>query len=191
MTNEQKTKNINDLPPKKESQNKNLSSASQEESRTQERIIRIMQKDIEGGMELYPGLTKIKGISWSLSNAICKKIGMDKTKKIGSLTESEIKKIGDFVKNPSIPKYLKNRQRDFETGEDEHLTGSDLELRKEFDIKRLKKIKSYKGYRHVAGLPVRGQRTRAHFRKNRTKGAGIKKKSKEGAIVKNFGNIKK
>jgi len=194
----QKIKNENNSSSQKENQNKQKReggefshSYSPEESRIRERIVRIMQKDIEGGMEIYPGLTKIKGISWSLSNAICKKIGMDKTKKIGSLTESEIKKIGDFLKNPDIPKYLKNRQKDFETGEDEHLTGSNLELKKDFDIKRLKKIKSYKGYRHVSGLPVRGQRTRAHFRKNRKKAAGIKKKSKEGAIVKNFGSIKK
>ena len=140
------------------------------------KIIRIMQKDIEGRMKLYPGLTKIKGISWSLSNVVCKKLGFDKNRKIESLSESEIKKLEEFLRNPEIPKFLKNRQKDFETGEDGHLVGSNLELRKEFDIKRLKKIKSYRGYRHVAGLPVRGQRTRAHFRKNRSKGAGIKKK---------------
>ncbi len=140
------------------------------------RIIRIMQKDIEGRTNIYPGLTKIKGVSWSLSNAVCIKMGLDKNRKIESLTESEIKKLEEFLKNPDIPKFLKNRQRDFETGRDEHLIGSNLELRKEFDIKRMKKIKSYKGYRHVAGLPVRGQRTKAHFRKNRSKGAGIKKK---------------
>ena len=140
------------------------------------RIIRIMQKDIEGRTNIYPGLTKIKGVSWSLSNAVCKKMGFDKNRKIESLTESEIKKLEEFLRNPDIPKYLKNRQKDFETGKDEHLIGSNLELRKEFDIKRLKKIKSYRGYRHVAGLPVRGQRTKAHFRKNRSKGAGIKKK---------------
>ncbi|MEK6817716.1 MAG: 30S ribosomal protein S13 [Nanoarchaeota archaeon] len=137
-----------------------------------------MQKDIEGSMKIYPGLTKIKGISWSLSNAVCKKLGFDKNRKIESLAEFEIKKLEEFLKNPDIPKYLKNRRKDFETGEDRHLIGSNLELRKEFDIKRLKKIKSYKGYRHVAGLPVRGQRTRAHFRKNRSRGAGIKKKEK-------------
>ena len=33
--------------------------------------------------------------------------------------------------------------------------------------------------RHAAGLPTRGQRTKAHFRKNRPKGAGIKKKGGE------------
>ncbi len=153
---------------------KKMAPASEPEHRG--RIIRIMQKDIEGEMKLYPGLTKIKGVSWSLSNAVCKKMGLDKNKKIESLSESEIKKLEEFLKNPDIPKFLKNRQKDFDTGKDEHLIGSNLELRKEFDIKRMKKIKSYKGYRHVAGLPVRGQRTKAHFRKNRSKGAGIKKK---------------
>jgi len=148
------------------------------EQEYKEKVVRILSKDIEGGMTLYSGLAKIKGVSWALSNAICKALKLDKKRKIGSLTETEIKKISDFVKNPSIPKYLLNRQKDFDTGEDKHLTGSDMELRKEFDIKRLKKIKSYKGYRHVAGLPVRGQRTKSNFRKNRRKGAGIKKKNK-------------
>jgi small subunit ribosomal protein S13 len=82
------------------------------------------------------------------------------------------------MKNPDLPDYLKNRRMDFETGENKHLISSDLDLKKEFDIKRLKNIKSYRGYRHVAGLPTKGQRTRSHFRKNKAKGAGIKKKKK-------------
>ena len=144
-----------------------------------EKVIRILSKDIEGGMSLYVGLSKIKGISWALANAICKVLKLDKKRKIGSLTEEEIKKITDFVKNPELPSYLLNRRKDFETGEDRHLTGSDMELQKEFDIKRLKKIKSYKGYRHSSGLPVRGQRTKSNFRTNRRKGAGIKKKNRK------------
>ncbi len=142
----------------------------------EEKIIRILQKDIEGGMALYPGLEKIKGVSWSLSNAVCKKTGIDKNKKVGELSEAEIKKIEEFLKNPDIPSHLKNRQKDFESGKDKHLTSTDLELTKEFDIKRLKKIKSYRGFRHMAGLPSRGQRTKSNFRRNRAKGAGIKKK---------------
>jgi len=143
-----------------------------------ERIVRVMSKDIEGGMTIYAGLTKIKGISWAMANALCKTLKMDKKRKIGSLTPTEIEKLSEFVKNPTFPKHLINRQKDFETGEDKHLTGSNLELQNEFDIKRLKKIKSYRGYRHMAGLPLRGQRTRSNFRKNRSKGVGIKKKKK-------------
>jgi small subunit ribosomal protein S13 len=37
----------------------------------------------------------------------------------------------------------------------------------------MKKMRSYKGIRHMQGQPVRGQRTKSHFRKNRT--VGVKK----------------
>ena len=140
------------------------------------RVIRILSKDIEGNSPVYPGLTKIKGVSWRISNAICKKLEIDKKRKIGNLTPEELKNIEDFLKNPVIPKYLLNRQNDFETGKETHLSGAELELKTEFDIKRLRKIKSYRGLRHSLGLPLRGQRTRSNFRKNRRKGAGIKKK---------------
>lgn len=145
----------------------------------EDRIIRILSKDIEGRMKIYPGLTKIKGVSWNLSNSVCKKLKIDKNRKIGSLSNEEIAKISEFIKNPKIPTYGVNRKKDFETGENKHLVGSDLELQKEFDIKRIKKIKSYRGYRHMADLPSRGQRTKSNFRKNKSKGAGIKKKPKK------------
>jgi len=143
----------------------------------EERIVRILSKDLEGGLAIYPGLAKIKGVSWSLSNAVCNCLNLDKKRKIGSLSEKELEEISVFIKNPNVPDYMKNRRRDFEKGESKHLIGTDLDLRKDFDIKRLKKIKSYRGIRHAAGLPLRGQRTKAHFRKNRNKGSGIKKKS--------------
>ncbi len=156
-----------------------------EKERREERLVRIMSKDIEGKMKIYAGLTKIKGVSWALSNAVCKTLNIDKKKTIGSLSDEEIKKISEFLKNPRLPAHLLNRQKDLETGEERHLTGTDLDLRKDFDIKRLKKIKSYRGIRHTAGLPLRGQRTKAHFRKNRKKGSGIKSKKKaEGATNK-------
>jgi len=145
----------------------------------EEKLVRILSKDIRGNMTLYSGLAKIKGISWSFSNAVCKKMGIDKKRTIGSLSREEINKITEFIRNPSLPKYVFNRQKDFDTGEDKHLTGGDLELRKDFDIKRLRKIKSYRGLRHASNLPLRGKRTKGHFRHNRKKGGGIKKKNKE------------
>jgi len=144
-----------------------------------ERVVRILSKDIEGKFKVYPGLTKIKGISWGFSNAICKKLKIEKNRKIGSLSEEEVKKITEFTKNMDVPAFIVNRKSDPETGKNNHLIGSDLDLQKEFDIKKLKKIRSYKGIRHGANLPVRGQRTRSHFRKNRGKGVGIKKKAKQ------------
>lgn len=148
------------------------------------KVVRILSKDIEGNESVYSGLTKIKGISWSFSNAICNTLKIDKKRKIGSLSPEEIKKIEEFTKNPNVPDFLKNRRADRETGENKHLQGTNLELRKDFDIKRLKQIRSYRGLRHSLGQPVRGQRTKAHFRSNRRKGSGIKSKAAKPAISK-------
>ncbi len=149
------------------------------EEKREDRLVRILARDIEGKMKLYVGLTKIKGVSWAMSNAVCKILGLDKNKKIGELSEKEIKEITEFLKNPKVPVFLVNRRFDFETGEDKHLIGVDLDLRKDFDIKRLKNIRSYRGLRHQVGLPSRGQRTKAHFRRNKSKSVGIKKKAKK------------
>lgn len=153
--------------------------AEQAQKQDTERIVRILSKDIEGSVSIYPALTKIKGVSWSFANAVCKKLGIKKTKRVGELTPEEIKKIEDFVKNPDLPVHMMNRRNDLDTGEDKHLQGTDLELRKDFDVKRLKQIKSYRGFRHMSGLPMRGQRTKSNFRRNRAKGSGIKKKVKK------------
>lgn len=154
------------------------------EQKYEEKIVRILAKDIEGGLKLYVGLTKIKGVSWSMANAICKALNLDKNRRIGSLSKEEIEKINEFMKKPKIPSYLLNRRLDIETGEDKHFVGTDLELKKEFDIGRLKKIKSYRGYRHAMGLPLRGQRTKSHFRRNKKKSVGIKKKIKPVEVKK-------
>ncbi len=142
-------------------------------------IIRIMQTDISGDKQIYTGLTKIKGISWSFANAICSKLGLDKKKKIATLTQEDIKKIEAFIKQPGLPAFLLNRRKDLDTGEDMHLLTTDLELRKDFDVRRLKKIRSYRGLRHALGQPVRGQRTKGHFRE-KGKAIGVIKKSKVG-----------
>lgn len=137
------------------------------------KLIRILSKDIPGNKELYSGIQAIKGISWSFANAMCKKLNIDKRKKIEELSEDEIKKISEFIKNPSLPTFMMNRRKDYDSGADKHLHGADLDLQKEFDIKRLKKIKAYKGIRHSLGQPVRGQSTKAHFRSNRKKTGAV------------------
>ena len=150
-----------------------------EQKLNEDRMVRILAKDIEGNQGIYSGLTKIKGISWGMANAICRKLKIDKKRKIGSLNPDEIKNITKFAENPSMPSYLKNRRKDFETGNDKHIVGGALELQKEFDIKRLKKIKNYRGVRHSSNLPLRGQRTKSNFRRNRARSVGIKKKGKK------------
>ena len=118
------------------------------------------------------------------ANAICILTGFDKNMKAGDLSDAQVKKLDEMVRNPvksGIPKWLINRRKEPETAEDKHLIMSDLDFAKEMDIKMLKKIKSYKGLRHQWGLPVRGQRTKSNFRRNKGKGLGVKrKKGKSG-----------
>lgn len=141
------------------------------------RLIRIMGRDIRGDKKVLVGLTLIKGISWAFSSALCKILKVNKKDTIQDLSKEQLAEIEAFVKDPSLPTFMKNRQNDYDSGEDKHLTGADLKLQNEFDIKRMRKIRSYKGIRHGANLPVRGQRTKSNFRKNRRMNStGIKKK---------------
>ncbi len=142
------------------------------------KVIRILQTDIPGNKNVYTGLTRIKGVSWAISNAVCIILNLDKKKKIEDLSKEEVEKIENLLREGKFPKFLLNRKKDFETGEDKHLITNDLDLAKEMDIKRLKKIRSYRGLRHATGQPTRGQSTRSHFRTNRKKGVGIKLKKK-------------
>lgn len=145
-------------------------------------LIRILQTDIPGNKKILVGLTYIKGISWSISNALCKILNLDPNKKIADLEKKDIEKITEFLSNPKmeIPGFLLNRRRDFETGENYHLVGTNLDMKREFDIRRLKKIRSYRGLRHALGQPTRGQRTKSHFRtKGKKKAVGVKKKKED------------
>ncbi len=144
-----------------------------------ESLVRIFGYDIPGSKNIYTGLTRIKGISWTLSRAICVGLAIPISKKISELTKPEIAQIESFLEKLPVPDYLKNRRNDLETGETKHLLGTDLEITKDFDIKRLRKMKSYRGLRHGLGQPVRGQRTRSHFRKKKTATVGKKKPAPE------------
>jgi len=141
-------------------------------------IVRIAGTDIKGEKQLFSSLIRIKGVGNSMANAVCIVNNLEPTKKVGALTATDIKKIEETIKNPTkfgIPTWMVNRRRDIETGEDRHLVGPDLKFTQEQDIKRMIKIKSYKGVRHMFGLPVRGQRTRSSFRSGRSVGVVRKK----------------
>lgn len=140
-------------------------------------IVRIINADIMGDVGIYSALRRVSGLSYSFANAVCVVLNFDKARKVGDLSDEEVTKIEDVIKNPlkyKIPNFILNRRKDYDTGEDKHLVSSDLKLIGGFDIKRLKKIKSYKGMRHAVGLPVRGQRTKGHFRHGKT--VGVKRK---------------
>jgi len=169
-------------PVKQEKQEKHVKKPEQvvakkrpEQFDEHETLVRILGYDIPGSRNLYAGLTRIKGISWTISNAACLKLGFPKGKKVSELSKPEIQKIETFLKTLPVYDFLKNRRTDVETGQTSHFFGADLEMKRDFDIKRLREIKSYRGIRHALKQPSRGQRTRSHFR---TKGRamGVKKK---------------
>ncbi|MFC1801081.1 30S ribosomal protein S13 [Nanoarchaeota archaeon] len=135
-------------------------------------IIRVAKTDLPGDKPIAFAMKKIKGVGLSFANAVCSLAQVDKTKRAGALTEQEVSRLTEIIENPlvqKIPVWMLNRQRDLETNEDQHILLGTLGFVKDNDIKRLKKIKSYRGSRHAQGLPVRGQRTRSNFRKNKGK----------------------
>ena len=144
-----------------------------------ETLVRIFGYDIPGSRNLYVGLTRIKGISWALSNAVLLKLGYSRTKKISELSKDEIQKIEATVRAMPVPDFMKNRRNDEETGKTTHLLTTDLDMQKDFDIKKMKKMKSYKGVRHSLKLPVRGQRTRSHFRAKGRVAVTVQKKTED------------
>lgn len=136
-------------------------------------IVRVLNTDLDGEKPLINALRSIKGISFSLSKAVCEVSGFDPKVKLGSLTESDVQKIEKIIKDPSsygIPFYFLNRRKDRETGKDIHISGADVDVYRKFDIQRMIDLKTYKGVRHMLGLPVRGQKTRSSFRKGRVVG---------------------
>ena len=146
-------------------------------SREFRHIVRVTDTDIDGTLKVGYALTKIKGVSISLANAILKKAEVNPEIRLGLLSEEQVRKIEEILENPAkygIPSWLLNRRKDLETGKDLHLLSSDLVLRTKMDIDLMKKIKSWRGYRHAHGLKVRGQRTRTTGRTGKT--VGVRKK---------------
>ena len=144
-------------------------------------IIRIMNHDVKGNKPLRYAMSSVRGVGNSFSNAVCKVLNISPDIKAGTLSDEQIEKIEDVVKEPTkynIPEWLINRRKDYETGENKHLTSSDLIFTKENDVKRLRKTKSYRGLRLAAGLTVRGQRTKSNFRNKRKKTVGVQRKKK-------------
>jgi len=142
-------------------------------------LVRISGTDLDGDKALNIAMLGIKGLNWSLINAVCIVGGFDPRMKLKDMDDKMIAKIEEIIKSPlkfGIPSYLANRKRDFETGEDMHLTGSDLEVVNRFDIQRYIDLKTYRGWRHMLGQPVRGQRTRSKFRQ-KGRVVGVLKKS--------------
>jgi len=130
-------------------------------------LVRVAGTDLNGDKTISKAILGIKGIGWSMSNAICLAGGFDPEEKLKDFDDAKIAKIEEIIKEPTrfgVPVFMVNRKRDMETGKDIHLTSSDLDVATRFDVQRYVDLKTYRGWRHMLGQPVRGQRTRSKFR---------------------------
>ncbi len=121
-------------------------------------MARIAGVDIPDNKRLFVGLTYIYGVGRTLAIKACEAVGIDPMRKLSELSDEELARLRDYI------------ERNYKVEGD---------LRREVaeNIKRLIDIGCYRGRRHIAGLPVRGQRTRsnARTRKGPRKTVGTKK----------------
>ena len=121
-------------------------------------MARIAGVDIPRNKRVEISLTYIFGIGRSTANKILEKANVDKNIKVKDLSEEQVGQIRTIVDEFKI----------------------EGELRKEIrlNIKRLMDIRCFRGLRHKANLPVRGQRTKTNdrTRKGPVK-AAVKKKN--------------
>jgi len=122
--------------------------------------LRIAGVDLPNNERVEAGLTRIFGIGPKTSQKILKIIGVDPNKRIKALTDEENLKIRNII-------------------EKDYKVEGDLRREISMNVKRLVDIGCYRGSRHKAGLPVRGQRTRtnARTRKGPRKSIALKKKA--------------
>jgi len=121
--------------------------------------MRITGVNIPDDQRIAYALTKIYGIGRVNVNLVLKSIKLDADKRVNKLTKEED---GNIIKALDTVK-------------------TEGDLRKEIreNINRLKSIKSYRGIRHLVGLPVRGQRTKTNARTTKGKKKTVGALSKE------------
>ena len=111
---------------------------------------RILGVDIPREKKTFISLTYLYGVGRTLSYEILEKAKVDPHKRAKDLTEAELSAITGVL------------QRDCKIEGD---------LRRDIhqNIKRLMDIRTYRGLRHLKGLPVRGQRTHTNARTRKGK----------------------
>tara|TARA_Y100000389_G_scaffold184276_1_gene202558 strand:+ start:11 stop:610 length:600 start_codon:yes stop_codon:yes gene_type:complete len=133
-----------------------------------ENLVRILGNDIHGELNMLIGLRQIKGIGYMFANSMLQVLKINPHQKVGNLTTEQISSIEKIIQDPkaaNFPIWFLNRRQDIETGEDMHLVTSDIAFNIRNDVEREKALFSWRGYRHMYGLKVRGQRTRCTGRK--------------------------
>ena len=124
-------------------------------------MARIAGVDLPRDRSVEYALPVIFGVGLSNGRVILAQAGVDPHTRVNDLTEAEIAKLRDII-------------------EREYRVEGDLKRQISLNIRRLQEINSYRGRRHRAGLPVRGQRTstNARTRKGPKRTVGAKKKKK-------------
>ena len=133
-----------------------------------ENLIRIVGNDIPGEKKTLIGLTQIRGLGYMFANSILQILKINPDSRIGTLSPEQVSSIEKIIEDPksvNFPTWFLNRQQDVETGDDLHLVTSDIAFNIRNDVEREKGVFSWRGYRHMYGLKVRGQRTRCSGRK--------------------------
>ena len=122
-------------------------------------MARIAGVNIPTQKRVEIGLRYIHGIGPHTAHNIITQLGIDPTRRVSDLTESEVIQIREII------------DRDF-------LVEGDLRRDTAMNIKRLMDLGCYRGLRHRKSLPVRGQRTHtnARTRKGPAKAIAGKKK---------------
>lgn len=140
-------------------------------------IIRMAGRDIRGNYGIVGALMQIKGIGYNMARSISlafeRSHGISTTTKIGTLSEQQLSELEETMKEPTklgIPRFMLNRRNDVDSGVDMHLVGTDLTVSVRQDIDRDIRSKSWRGFRHMYGQRVRGQRTRSTGRTGATIG---------------------
>lgn len=118
-------------------------------------MARILGTNIPDDKRLQYGLTLIYGIGWSRSTEILEQLKIDTKVRMKDLSEEEMKKLINYI-------------------EKTYKVEGDLREELNDATKRLRDIHCYRGFRHVIGLPARGQRTKSNSRtrKGRRKTVG-------------------
>lgn len=140
-------------------------------------IVRVANTDLDGEKTAVTALTGVKGVGTRVAEIVIRKIGYPQSKKLGLMTDGEVKKLEALLAElwEHAPEWFLNRQKDWESGEDIHEFSTELDMTLKDDINRMRMIRCYRGIRHETGHKVRGQRTRSNGRKGLTLGVSRSK----------------
>lgn len=108
-------------------------------------MVRISGVNLPDDKRIEVALTYIYGIGRTTSNKVLGSLDINPDKRAKDLTDAEANQLRDEIeKKIRVEGELKHEVK--------------------MNVKRLKEIKSYRGYRHQRGLPTRGQRTKTNSR---------------------------